>query len=200
MRRLLFVLLTLAVVVSPAAAQGKFNKAVAIGQSAPAWADLPGIDGKTHSLADLKGKELVVLVFTTNHCSIAQRYEPRIIEFAKEVSGKSVAVVAVNVNLRDEDRLPKMKERAAKQGYTFPYLFDESQKIGRAYGATVTPEFFVLDKERKIAYMGAMDDKNAADEVTTRYLSSAVDALLKGQRPALSETKMRGCVIEYETK
>lgn len=193
-------LLLLGLSVNPGASQAKFNKVLSIGQPAPAWAGLPGVDGKEHALADLKDKELVVLVVTCNHCPIAIRYEERIVSFAKAYAGKSVALVAVNVNHREADRLPKMQTRAKERGFDFPYLFDESQKIGHAYGATATPEFFVLDRQRRIAYMGAMDDRNDATEVEAHYLRDAVESLLQGRPPSVTETKARGCAVEYEKK
>jgi peroxiredoxin len=178
---------------------GEFNKKLNIGDAAPAWENLPGTDDKNHSLADLKDKDVVVLVFTCNSCPVAVGYDDRIIAFAKKHAGKDskVALVAVNVNVIEEDRLPKMKEHAKEKGFTFPYLFDESQKIARAYGATYTPEFFVLNKERKIAYMGAMDDKNSEASAKVNYLEPAVTALLKGEKTEKGETLGRGCLIRY---
>jgi len=141
---------------------GEFNKKLTVGDAAPAWTDLPGIDGKNHSLSDLKDKDVVIVIFTCNSCAVAVAYEDRIIAFAKKHAGQDskVAVVAINVNVIEEDRLPKMKERAKEKGFHFSYLFDETQKIARDYGAVYTPEFFVLNKERKVVYMGAMDEKN----------------------------------------
>jgi peroxiredoxin len=176
---------------------GEFNKTLTLGDPAPVWKDLPGTDGKKHSLADHKDKELVVLVFTCNSCACSEEYEDRIIAFAEKYKGK-VAVVAVNVNTIPDDRLEAMKKRAAKKKFPFEYLYDESQKIARDYGATWTPEFFVLTKDRKIGYMGAMDDKTKADEVKDKYLETAVEALLKGEKPAKGETPGRGCLIRYK--
>jgi peroxiredoxin len=192
----LFVAVGLALV-GPAVA-GQFNKKVSIGNAAPAWTDLPGVDGKTHSLADLKDKEVVVVVITCNHCPVAMAYEDRIINFVKKHAGpdSKVALVACNVNNNETDRPPRMKDRAKEKGFNFTYLYDESQKIGRAYGATVTPEFFVLNKERKIVYMGAMDDSQPNPKVN--YLEAAVEATLKGEKPAKSETRGRGCSVQYQ--
>ena len=176
---------------------GEFNKTLNLGDPAPVWKDLPGTDGKKHSLADHKDKDLVVLVFTCNSCACSEEYEDRIIAFANKYRDK-VAVVAVNVNTIPDDRLDAMKKRAAKKKFPFEYLYDETQQIARAYGATWTPEFFVLTKDRKVAYMGAMDDKTKADEVKDRYLEAAVDALLKGEKPAKGETVGRGCLIRYK--
>jgi len=181
---------------SAIAPAGEFNKKLSVGDAAPVWKDLPGVDGKMHSLADLKDKPFVVLVFTCNSCPIAVDYEDRIIGFTKKYAGK-VAVVAVNVNVIEEDKLPKMIERSKEKGYNFPYLFDESQKIAKDYGATYTPEFFVLDKDRKIAYLGAMDDTSTAANVKVRFLEEALDSLLKGEKPAKGETLARGCLIRW---
>jgi peroxiredoxin len=179
-----------------AAAAGEFNKTLSVGDPAPAWKDLPGTDGKKHALAD-HADRVVVLVFTCNSCPIAQDYEDRIVAFADKYKDR-VAVVAVNVNTIPEDRLDAMKKRAVQKKYSFPYLYDETQKIARDYGANYTPEFFVLTKDRKVAYMGAMDDKTRADEVKEKYLEAAVDAVLKGEKPPKGETIAHGCMIRYK--
>lgn len=193
----------LALLMAAAAARGQageFNGVLSLGDSAPAWTNLPGVDGKQHSLADLKDKQIVVLVFTCNSCPIASDYEDRIIAFAKTFAGpdKPTAVVAINVNTVDEDRLPKMKERADAKGFPYPYLFDPTQRIAKAYGAVFTPEFFVLDKDRKVSYMGSFDDNSESTKVKRRFVEPAVEALLKGQKPAPGETIAHGCLIRYE--
>jgi peroxiredoxin len=179
---------------------GKYNDTLSIGDPAPEWTGLPGVDGKMHGLADLKDKKVVVLFFTCNSCPAAIDYEDRIIQFTKKYVTSSVAVVGINVNTIEEDRLPKMKERARLRQFNFPYLFDETQKVGRSYGARYTPEFFVLNKDRKVTYMGAMDDKDLAEKVTQRYLESAVESALQDREPTVSETLGRGCMIRYEKK
>ncbi len=179
---------------------GKFNNVLNLGDPAPAWTDLPGVDGRKHSLADLKDKQIVVVVFTCNSCPIASDYEDRIIAFAKSFAGpdKPTAVVAINVNTVEEDRLPKMKERAESKRFPYPYLFDQTQKIAKAYGAVFTPEFFVLDKDRKIAYMGAFDDNIEFTKVKRPFVEPAVKASLKGEQPQPGETIANGCLIRYE--
>ena len=184
---------------SPAHA-AKYNRVLELGKKAPAWRDLSGIDGKKHSLADLAKKKVVVVVFTCNHCPVARAYEKRIVRFTRGFKKKGVALVAINVNNLPADRLERMKERAATRGFNFPYLYDPSQKIGRAYGAVVTPHFFVLDRERKIAYMGAFDDNQNEANAKKRWLAAAVDALLKGERPEVGETRQFGCAIQYEKR
>ncbi len=175
---------------------GQYNAALSVGDTAPAWNNLPGTDGKQHSLDDLKQKKIVVVIFTCNSCPVAADYEDRIMAFA-EKHAQEVAVVAINVNRIPEDSLPKMKERAEKRKFTFPYLFDESQQIAKDYGATFTPEFFVLNVDRKIVYMGGMDDNSKASEVKTNYLEPAIQAAMQGEKPATQETVAIGCRIRY---
>jgi peroxiredoxin len=179
-----------------AAQGGAFNSQLDVGQRAPAWKKLPGADGKRHSLADVDKAKLVVVVFTCNTCDVATGYEDRIIAFAKKHEGQ-VAVVAINVSTKPADDLPHMKVRAKEKKFPYPYLFDESQAIGRAYGANYTPEFFLLDGERRVVYMGSMDDSTYAKRVKENYLEAAVEAVLKGETPAVAETAPRGCRIRY---
>ncbi len=179
------------------AGAGEFNKKLSIGDAAPTWKDLPGTDDKKHSLADFAAKELLVVVFTCNSCACSEEYEDRIIAFAKK-HAERVALVAINVNTIPDDRLDAMKRRATQKKFSFPYLYDETQMSARQYGATYTPEFFVLDKARKVAYMGAFDDRTKEADVKDKYLDSAVAALLKGEAPTAPETVARGCLIRFK--
>ncbi|REK10487.1 MAG: thioredoxin family protein [Planctomycetota bacterium] len=181
------------------AGAGKYNAVLDIGDPAPAWKDLEGVDGKRHSLSDLEEKEVVVVVFTCNSCPVAADYEDRILEFSKKFAGPDgkVGLVAINVNQIPEDRLPKMKERAEAKGFDFPYLYDESQQIGRDYGAAFTPEFFVLDQDRKVVYMGGMDDSSNSEMVENNYLVPAVEAALAGDTPETAEAPAIGCRVRY---
>lgn len=179
---------------------GEYNQVLNVGDEAPAWKDLPGADNKKHSLADLEEKDVLVIVFTCNSCPVAQAYEDRIASFAAEhaAEGSRVGLVAINCNKVDEDRLPAIKQRVAAKGFHFPYLHDESQQIGRDYGALYTPEFFVLDRDRKVVYMGAMDDNRDADKATVNYVLDAVTATLAGKQPQVRETLARGCRVRYK--
>ena len=146
---------------------------------------------------------MVVLFFTCNSCVVAVDYEDRIIAFAKQYAkpGDKVAMVAVNVNTGKDDALDKMKTRAEKRKFPFPYLYDPSQEIAKAYGATYTPEFFVLNKDRKVVYMGAMDDKSPPREPTKLHLEAAVKAALDGKPAATGETSASaGCKIKFSPK
>ena len=151
---------------------GQYNSILSIGDPAPAWRDLPGVDGKKHSMADLQDRQVLVVVFTCNSCPIASDYEDRMIAFAKKYCGpgQKTGLVAINCNTVEEDQLPHMKERAAAKSFPYPYLFDQSQKIGKAYGAAFTPEFFVLDKDRRVAYMGAFDDNVEPTKMKHAYV------------------------------
>ncbi|HTN76929.1 MAG TPA: thioredoxin family protein [Pirellulaceae bacterium] len=181
---------------------GQYNPTLSIGDAAPSWTELPGVDDKPHSFADLKDKEVVVLFFTCNSCEYAQDYEDRTVALAKKYGGakSKVAFVAVNVNLIEADRLPKMKEKAEKKAFPFDYLFDETQKIAKDYGASTTPEFFVLDKDRKIVYMGSLDDNSDAKKAKVNYLEQAIDATLSGDKITTTETVPIGCLVRYERR
>jgi peroxiredoxin len=182
---------------------GEFNKVLSIGDKAPDFTNLEGTDSKKHSLSDFQGKSCVVVFFTCNSCPVANDYEDRISKISKkycEGQEAKVAIVAINVNTIVDDKLDKMIDRAKKKKYSYPYLYDPSQKIAKDYGAIYTPEFFVLNADRKIAYMGALDDKNKPDDAKIPYLSTAIDAVLAGQAIATTETLARGCKIRFNSR
>lgn len=192
--------LLLLLIVTPSAPAGEFNPVLDIGDKAPEWNRLPGVDGKKHSLSDLKDRDVVVVVFTCNSCPYAVDYEDRLVSFASRhaEADSRVGLVAINVNTNPEDRLEEMTARAKARGFTFPYLYDETQDIARRFGAGATPEFFVLDKNRKVVYMGAMDDNPRASKVTRRYVDDAVQATLEGRMPEVRETVPIGCRIRFK--
>jgi peroxiredoxin len=204
MSRLCFAVVLLAFLSSfTAAGPGKYNKVLAPADAAPAWENLEGTDGKKHSLADLKDKDLVVVVFTCNSCPVAVGYESRIIAFAEKYAKpeSKVAVVAINVNTAKADALPAMKERANKKKFNFAYLYDPSQEIAQKYGALYTPEFFVLDKKRKLIYTGAMDDRAPPGNAMTHHLEAAVTATLAGNSVDMKETSAAaGCRIKFNRR
>jgi peroxiredoxin len=191
-------ILALALLTASSASLPGYADDLKIGDAAPVFADLLAIDGQKHKLDDYKNAKIVVVVFTCNHCPVATAYEDRLIALQKDYQAKGVQLVAVNVNNIEADRLDKMKERAAAKKFNFPYLYDATQKIGRDYGAKVTPHVFVLDKNRKIAYLGAVDDTQDATKVKNRFLREAIDALLAGKKPPQEVTKQFGCGIQYE--
>lgn len=178
---------------------GKYNRTVDIGDTAPVFQKLPGIDGKSYSISDFK-KPVLVVIFTCNSCPYAVDYEDRIISLAQASLAKDAQfqVVAINVNRNDEDQLPAMKERARAKKFNFPYLYDASQQSASAYGARCTPEIFVLNQERKIVYMGALDDNPNPKKVTVRHAQDAINATLSKTEITVSETVAIGCAIRYQ--
>jgi len=201
-RQFCFCLLVIAVVSFSSAEAGKYNAVLSIGDDAPVWENLPGVDGKNHSLDDLKQTPFIVVVFFSNSCDVAEVYEGRIKAIVEKFGGKTgkVKVVAINVSREDEDRLPAMKQRAKDHEFNFSYLFDESQEIAREFGAIWTPEFFVLNSERKVVYMGGCDDTSAEKFVKHHYLVDALTALIAGESPEITETPAIGCHIKLERK
>ncbi|MBN2294758.1 MAG: thioredoxin family protein [Pirellulales bacterium] len=192
------------------ATENKSDKAT-IGQEAPGFSGLVGVDDHKQGLSDFKEAKAVVVIFTCNHCPVAKAYEDRIIAIAEDYKDKGVQVVAINSNSpkkQPQDSLEKMKLRAAakdlgdwrsdKKAFNFPYLVDATQEVARAYGATCTPHVFLLDKNRKIVYTGAIDDNIAAKKVKEHYLCDALDAVLADKKPPKSVTKQFGCGIKWE--
>ena len=182
---------------NPAAAQQRGPAAV--GTVRANWTDLPGVDGKRHSLADLASKDVVVVAITCNHCPIAIEYYDRMKEFVKRKCGpdSKISLVAISVSDVETDKLPRMKEMAERKKFNFAYLHDESQQTAKQLGAIVTPQFFVLNKDRVLIYRGAWDDNVNQSLVKTRYVEEAIAAALAGRTPAVTETKARGCLIDY---
>jgi len=200
MRKMVLSLAVLALMASPVFA-GQYNKVLSVGEKAPAFSGIPATDKSgaetSLSLNDIK-EDVVVLVFLANHCPVVQMYDDRIIDFTNDYKGKSVKVVGVAVSTQDVDRLPAIKTYIKDKAINYVYGHDESQAIGRAYGATNTPQFFVLDKDRVIQYMGAMDDSQKDSNVKKTYLRDAVDAVLKGDSPEIKETQPKGCGVSYK--
>jgi len=200
MKKILFVILTL-LLVNIGFAQGYKIGDVAIDFK------LKNVDGKIVSLADLKETKGFIVVFTCNHCPYAIAYEDRIIQLDKMFKPKGYPVIAINPNDNDaypEDSYENMITRAKEKGFTYPYLFDEGQKIYPQYGATRTPHIFLLKKEEKgmiVKYIGAIDNNHAdAKSVTEKYVENAVNALLSGTDPDPATTKAIGCSIKPRTK
>ncbi len=171
---------------------------LAIGDPAPQFADLIGVDDKKHSLSDFKEAKAVAVVFTCNKCPVAVAYEDRLVSFSRDYADKGVKLVAINVNNAEADKLPAMKTRAEEKGFQFPYLYDPTQKVARDYGAEVTPHIYLLDGNLKLAYVGPVDDNQDETQVTKAYLREATDAVLAGKAPETTDVKAFGCGIQYE--
>jgi len=177
---------------------GEFNPEVNIGQELAAWKELSGIDGKTHSWTDVKEAKVVVVVFTCNGCPYAVDYERRIRDLSQRyLENDKVAIVAINSNAIEEDSIDAMRDRATKRAWKLQYLKDDEAKLAKAWGATRTPEFFVLNAKREVVYMGAMDDDTNEESATRNYVQQAIDATLLGKEPATQETVPIGCTIRF---
>lgn len=173
-----------------------------IGSKAPAF-NLPGVDGKNHSLEEFKDKSVLIVAFSCNHCPYVQAYEQRMIDVQSDYADRGVQLVAVNSNETQnypEDTFEKMVERAKEKGFNFLYLRDEDQSVAHAYDAACTPEFFVFDRERRLQYHGRLDDNyENPKKVKEHYLRDALDALLAGKTPPRQEVPPIGCSIKWRS-
>jgi peroxiredoxin len=183
-----------------------------LGSPAPDFA-LPGVDGQTHKLSDYASSPILVVVFTCNHCPIAQMYERRIQQLANDYKGKGVAVVAIQPNdpraIRiDEldssdvsDSLPEMKIRVQYKHLTYPYLYDgDTQQVTRAYGPQATPHVFIFDQQRHLRYEGRMDNSYRTELVKTQDARNAIEALLAHKEVAVKHTGVFGCSTKWKEK
>ena len=208
---LMFFLLQTSFVSSPVPADE--YKTLEIGASAPDF-KLPGIDGKTYTLASFADAKILAIVFTCNHCPTAQAYEERIIQLTNDYKDKKVAVVAISpndpksVNLNElgytdlSDSFEEMKIRAKEKKYNFPYLYDgETQSISKKYGPVATPHIFIFDKNRKLVYQGRIDDvENPAKKPNTTDARNAIEAVIAGKAVPTATTKVFGCSVKWAEK
>jgi peroxiredoxin len=185
---------------------------LALGSQAPDFL-LPGVDGKTHALADYAASPVLVVVFMCNHCPIAQMYEVRVQALADDYRDRGAAVVAIQPNdpkaIRiDEldssdisDSLDEMKIRFEYKHLRYPYLYDgDTQSVTRAYGPQATPHVFVFDKDRKLRYEGRMDNSYRKEMVKTQDARNAIDAVLAGHEVAVKHTGVFGCSTKWQEK
>ncbi len=164
--------------------------------------ELPGVDDRRHALTDYADKEAIAVIFTCNHCAYARAWEDRLIEIQADYATRGAQLVTISANdvkRYPEDSFPRMKERPEEKGFNFPYLYDESQEIARAYGAERTPEVFLFDKGNTLRYHGTVDD-NYEDPVAVKahYLGPALEAVLAGKEPPTAETTPVGCTIKWK--
>jgi peroxiredoxin len=194
------------------AAEGPTVPTLAIGAKAPDF-DLPGVDGKRYTLASFAKAKVLVLVFTANHCPTAQAYEARIEKLHADFEDRGVEVVLVSPNdplaLRlDEqgwsdlgDTFEEMNIRARDRGWTMPYLYDgETESMSRQYGPVATPHVFVFDAERKLRFVGRVDDNENPAKATTADARDAIEALLAGKPVPVETTKVFGCSVKWSDK
>jgi peroxiredoxin len=172
-----------------------------LGTKAPDFS-LPDPSGKKVSLADFAGKPALLVVFMCNHCPYVKHVAAGLAQLAKDYQAKGAAVVGISSNdikNHPDDAPAKMAEEAKLRGYTFPYLFDESQSVAKAYRAACTPDFYVFDRDQKLAYRGQMDASrpDSGIPVTGKDLRAALDAVLAGKAAADDQKPSIGCNIKW---
>ena len=187
---------------------------LAIGDKAPEFS-LPGIDGRAWGLKDFDDSEVLLVYFTSNHCPVCHAQDPRLLSLLKELTGKSLGVVAINPNSGDglrtdelgyskyDDSFEHMKLYAKDEGFTFPYLYDgETQAVAKKFGCLATPHVFVFDRARTLRYQGWLDDSRFPDATTVKRQDAkeAILALLDGKPVPVSETKPFGCSTKWREK
>jgi peroxiredoxin len=172
-----------------------------LGTAAPGFS-LTNVDGRTVSLADLGDAPALLVIFMCNHCPYVKHVAPELARLADEYARRGVAVVGINSN--DVANFPadspeRMVAEAEQRGYTFPYLYDETQTVAKAYRAACTPDFYVFDRARRLVYRGQMDDSrpNSAIPVTGRDLRAALDAVLVGRPTSDQQQPSLGCNIKW---
>ncbi|MBU2983772.1 thioredoxin family protein [Saccharophagus degradans] len=184
---------------------------MALGSPAPSFS-LPSTDGEQVTLANFEGKEGLVVMFICNHCPYVIHIAPALAKLAAEYQQKNIGFVAISSNdasTYPADSFELMKEEKAKQGYTFAYLYDESQAVAKAYNAACTPDIYLFDKEQKLVYRGQFDDTrphrissgnydSSAAPATGADLKAALDLLLAGQAIPTKQYPSIGCNIKWK--
>ncbi|MFT4113719.1 redoxin family protein [Silvibacterium sp.] len=211
MGKKLFVAIMIAIAALSLHAQQE-HPILALGSPAPDFS-LPGADGKVHALSDYAASPVLAVIFTCNHCPIAQMYEQRIEQLYEAYGKKGVAVVAIMGNdpkaiSIDEldssdtsDTLPEMKLRVAYKHLRYPYLYaGDAPAVTQAYGPQATPHVFVFDKSRRLRYEGRFDNNYRIEKVTTHDAQNAIDALLAGKEIAVKQTGTFGCSTKWPEK
>jgi len=173
-----------------------------LGTSAPDFS-LPDTAGRTVSLADFKDSPALLVIFMCNHCPYVQHVADGLAKLAKDYQDRGVAVVGINSNdtaTYPDDSPAKMADEVRQRGYTFPYLFDETQQVAKAYRAACTPDFFLFDSQRKLVYRGQMDDSRPQSgvPVTGQDLRRALDAVLAGAPVPEPQKPSLGCNIKWK--
>jgi len=172
-----------------------------LGTTLPSFS-LPDFDGKTVSDADFKGSNALLVAFICKHCPFVRHIRSEFARFAKDYAAKGLRVVAVMSNSVEEfpeDGPEGMKQEAAEAGYVFPYLYDKDQKVAKAFKAACTPDLFLFDGNRRLAYRGQFDGSRPKNNVpvTGADLRAAADAVLAGQKPSEQQRPSMGCNIKW---
>ena len=173
-----------------------------LGTAAPDF-KLPDTNGKTVSLADFKDKPVLLVLFICNHCPYVKHIRAGLAQLARDYLPRGVAIVGINANdvaNYPDDSPAKMKEEVKSAGYLFPYLYDETQAVAKAYRAACTPDIYLFDKGRKLVYRGQMDDSRPGNgiPVTGKDLRAALDATLAGKPISSNQKASMGCNIKWK--
>jgi peroxiredoxin len=174
---------------------------LALGTTAPDF-ELPGVDGRDHTLAEYADADVLVLVQSCNHCPYVQAWEGRISAIQRDYADRGVRLVAINSNdarSYPEDSFEEMVERSKQEEFAFDYLYDEDQAIARGLGSQRTPEVFLFDRDRRLVYHGAIDDSRDDTAVGAHYLRDALDAVLAGAQPEVTDTPPVGCTVKWKS-
>ena len=177
------------------------SKGMPVGNPAPLFS-LPGVDGNAWSLDSFSDAELLLVVFTCNHCPYAIASEDRLIEIQNDYADRGLQMVAISPNDAEkypDDSFDEMKKRADDKAFPFPYLYDESQEVARGYDAACTPDLFLFDRDRKLLYNGRIDDNwQEPGQVTRRDLRAVLDAALEGRTVDFEHVPSMGCSIKWK--
>jgi peroxiredoxin len=172
-----------------------------LGQACPDF-NLPGTDGAHHSRQEFAGAQASLVMFICNHCPYVIAIEDRLVELARSFAGKSVKIMAISSNDTEKyaaDSFENMRKKSSEKKYPFPYLYDESQAIAKAFGAVCTPDFFLYDSKLKLQYRGRLDDSwKDALAVQSQELKTAIEALLRGEVPSQHQKSSMGCNIKWK--
>ena len=169
-----------------------------IGAPAPVSPQMPGVDGRTHTLEEYGDAAALVVIFIGNGCPTVRAYQDRLAHLHEKYASRGAQLVAVNANnphLSPFDTLAEMVARAGASGLPFPYLKDEDGSLARAFGAISTPHAFLFDGDRRLRYRGRIDDARIVESVNTRDLDEALGAVLEGRTPPVEATDPFGCSI-----
>jgi peroxiredoxin len=174
-----------------------------LGTMAPPF-KLPEVtSGQTVSLDDFAGRDVLLVMFICRHCPYVQHIEKELARIGRDYERKSLGIVAISANDADgypEDAPPGLKTQAQTAGFGFPYLYDESQAVAKAYSAACTPDFFVFDKGRRLVYRGQLDDSRPGNgkPLTGNDLRAVLDAVLIGQPIKIKQRPSTGCNIKWK--
>lgn len=176
---------------------------ISLGTKAPEFTLIDTVSGKDLSLKDLRSDKATVIMFICNHCPYVKHVNEGLVQLAKDYIPKGIAFIAISSNdvmNFPEDSPGKMKIIASELQYPFPYLYDESQEVARAYDAACTPDFFVYDKDLKLVYRGQMDDSRPKNgiPVTGKDIRAALDCILSGKPVSTHQVPSIGCNIKWK--